>query len=60
GGSGVYTLRLTRGEKTVTVRLNQPDMYPDTKVRSVRVFQKSLNAIREFVKEVERGQPAQR
>ncbi|MCS7310930.1 MAG: hypothetical protein NZ741_11990, partial [Armatimonadetes bacterium] len=41
GGSGVYTLRLTRGEKTVTVRLNQPDMYAETKVRSVRVFQKA-------------------
>ncbi|MCS6949096.1 MAG: hypothetical protein NZ520_01410 [bacterium] len=54
GGSGVYTLRLTRGEKTITVHLNQPDRYPDTKVRSVRVFQKALNTIREFVKEVER------
>lgn len=59
GGSGMYTLRLTRGEKTITVRLNQPDLYVDTKVRSVRVFQKALNAIREFAKEVEREQKPQ-
>lgn len=59
GGSGVYTLRLTRGEKAITVRLNQPDQYMETKVRSVRVFQKALNAIRKFVKEVEQEQKPQ-
>lgn len=56
GGSGVYTLRLTRGGKMVEVRLNQPDRYTHTKVRHVRVFQKALNAIREFAKQVETGQ----
>jgi hypothetical protein len=54
GGSGMYTLSLTRGDQSITVRLNQPDRYPDTKVKSVRVFQNALRAIREFVKEVER------
>lgn len=56
GGSGVYTLRLTRGGKTVEVCLNQPDRYTHTKVRPVQVFQKALNAIREFAREVEKEQ----
>lgn len=59
GGSGVYTLCLTRGDKSINVRLNQPDSYSETRVKAVRIFQKALHAIRKFAKEVEQKHASQ-
>lgn len=57
GGSGVVTLELTDGRKTVVVTVNQPATFGDAKPAQPRTFIAALDAIKAVAKPADPNAP---